>query len=293
MFSPASDRAAWRGPLLVLAGALCIAFAPIGARISEFGPQATAFWRFALALPLLACVVRGRVGRPSAVAICAGTFFGLDIALWHASLELTSVANATFLVNLGPVSAGLLAWLIFRERPSRAWPAAAAAAIGGAWMLSRGARAASPVTLQGDVLALAAAVMVSLYLITSKAAGRSLSVGQVMFWSTAAALCVAVVAVVLTGERLTPAEPSWLLPPLMLALLAQAAGQGLIVAGVGLTPTATAGLLLLVQPVASAAIAWAAFGETLTIVQAAGAALVLTGISLVRPRRAEIPSTSS
>jgi drug/metabolite transporter (DMT)-like permease len=49
----------------------------------------------------------------------AGTFFGLDITFWHASLVMTSVANATFLVNLGNAAVGLIAWIALGERPSR------------------------------------------------------------------------------------------------------------------------------------------------------------------------------
>ena len=58
----------------------------------------------------------------------------------------------------------------------------------------------------------------------------------------------------------------------------------LIVAGVGRTPAALAGILLLIQPVAGALIAWPLFGETLTLVQIAGAALVLAGVWLAGRR---------
>jgi hypothetical protein len=78
---------------MMLGGAVAIGFAPIGLRLSEFGPQATAFWRFLFALPLIALVIvarGGRIGRPSMLALAAGTFFGLDITFWHASLVLTS-----------------------------------------------------------------------------------------------------------------------------------------------------------------------------------------------------------
>jgi len=58
-------------------------------------------------------------------------------------------------------------------------------------------------------------------------------------------------------------------------------GQGLIVAGVGATPAALAGLLLLIQPVTGAMIAWPLFGEALTgIPLLAGCALVLIGVWL-------------
>ena len=61
-------------------------------------------------------------------------------------------------------------------------------------------------------------------------------------------------------------------------------GQGLIVAGVGRTPAAAGGLLLLIQPVTAALIAWALFGEALTQVQLAGCALILCGVWLAGRR---------
>ncbi|RYF98929.1 MAG: EamA/RhaT family transporter, partial [Caulobacteraceae bacterium] len=61
-------------------------------------------------------------------------------------------------------------------------------------------------------------------------------------------------------------------------------GQGLIVAGVGRTPASVAGLLLLIQPVTGALIAWPLFNEALTQVQLIGCALVLCGVWLAGRR---------
>jgi len=274
------------GPLMMLIGSTAIGFAPIGARLSEFGPQATAFWRFALAIPILAILVHafgGRITRPSPFALLAGVFFGLDIALWHASLTLTSVANSTFLVNLGNVSVGLLAWIFLKEKPGRWWPFAMLVALSGAFLLSRGAGAGSG-ALMGDVLALAAACMVSLYLLFAKIARRTETALSVLFWATIAEATVALCAVGVTGESLLPPEPSWLLAPLLLAVIAHGCGQTLIVAGVGRTPAALAGVLMLAQPVTGALIAWLLFNETLTAVQLSGAGLILTGLWLAGRR---------
>ena len=67
-------------------------------------------------------------------------------------------------------------------------------------------------------------------------------------------------------------------------MVAHVIGQGLIVAGVGATPAALAGLLLLIQPVTGAMIAWPLFGEALTEIQLAGCALVLIGVWLAGRR---------
>src|SRR5580692_11514216 len=95
--------------IALFAGALAIGSSGIFVRLSETGPTATAFWRGALALPLLAvwAALERRAGaaQPAAVSVArswreplffwAGVFFAGDLALWHASLLLTSVAAST------------------------------------------------------------------------------------------------------------------------------------------------------------------------------------------------------
>ena len=71
----------------LLAGGVCIASAPIFVRLSDTGPVASAFWRVALAAPLLwiwVCLSpslgRGRgEGQRLAPLFLAGLFFALDL----------------------------------------------------------------------------------------------------------------------------------------------------------------------------------------------------------------------
>jgi drug/metabolite transporter (DMT)-like permease len=273
---------------MLVGGAIAIGFAPIGLRLSAFEPQATGFWRFLFALPMIAAMILatgGKLGRPSKMALVAGTFFGLDITFWHASLVMTSVANATFLVNLGNAAVGLVAWVVHKEKPTKIWLVALGIALIGAFFLSRGAaNAQTPGALEGDILALIAAVMVGLYLFFAKLARRTETAMQVLFWSTAATLGVLAISSGVQHEALIPPDASWFMWPLALAVVAHTLGQGLIVAGVGRTPAALAGLLLLIQPVASGLAAWPLFGESLTLVQLTGCALVLLGVWLAGRR---------
>ncbi len=285
--STLSPAPSWAGPLMLMAGAVAIGFAPIGLRLSPFEPQATAFWRFAFALPMIAAVIwasGGKIEKPSRMALLAGAFFGFDIAFWHASLVMTSVANATFLVNLGNAAVGLIAWVVLKERPARIWLVALAVALLGALLLSRGAAAGNPSALAGDLLATVAAVMVGLYLFFAKLARRDMSAMNVLFWSTATTLVVCSGSTLIQGETLIPPDISWFIWPLALAVVAHVLGQGLIVAGVGRTPAALAGLLLLIQPVTGAMIAWPLFNEALTQIQLAGCVLVLFGVWLAGRR---------
>src|SRR5215469_6109418 len=105
-------RAASEVPALLalFVGALAIGSSGIFVRLSETGPTATAFWRGALALPLLALWAwlerrrqRARRETPASLRdpllVSAGVFFAGDLALWHSSLLLTSIAASTLEAN--------------------------------------------------------------------------------------------------------------------------------------------------------------------------------------------------
>ncbi len=134
------------------------------------------------------------------------------------------------------------------------------------------------------MLALGAAVMVSLSIFFTKLARRAETGLHILFWATVAEAIVAAGASGVTRESLIPPDPVWLAAPLALAVIAHSTGQALIAVGVGRTPAAAAGLLLLVQPVTSAILAWRLFGENLTPVQIAGAGMVLLGVWLAGRR---------
>src|ERR1700733_13098973 len=100
--------------LALLAGALAIGSSGIFVRLSQTGPTATAFWRGALALPLLGLwallerrgALRGE-GPPGSwrepMSLWAGVFFAGDLALWHSSLLLIPIAVPTLEANCAPI----------------------------------------------------------------------------------------------------------------------------------------------------------------------------------------------
>lgn len=285
----------WQGPLTILAGGICIGFAPIGLRLGldDLGPQAIAFWRYLFALPILFILVlaiqKQLPARPNFLIILAGIFFATDIALWHLALSITTVANSTFIVNLGNIGVGFLAWLVMKERPAPIWFVAIGLAILGAAALSLGGGETGKGVLKGDLLALAAACMISGYMLCSKLARRSLTGIEAIFWLTLVELCVAALWVKVAGEPFWPSDISGLAAPLFLALIVQVAGQGLIITGLGRTPASIAGLLIVVQPVVAAAIAWSLFDESLTLLQISGGVLILFAIWLSQQKRSKQP----
>lgn len=286
--APARAPALWLGPLAVLAGGICIGFAPIGLRLGldHLGPQSIAFWRYTLALPvlftLLLLVEKRLPQRPRPEIFIAGICFALDIGLWHWALERTTVANATFIVNLGNICVGLAAWLFLRERPTRSWVVAVLIAVTGAALLSLGGPADGKTSLSGDLLALGAALLVAGYMLFSKIARGHMGPLDAIVWLTATEILVAAFLVIVSGERFFPETAEGFYAPLFLALAVQVGGQGLIIFGLGRTPAAIAGVLVLIQPVTAAAISWQLFDEPLNLLQGFGGVLILIGVLLAQ-----------
>ena len=106
----------WLALAALFAGATAIATAPLFVKVSETGPVATAFWRVFLALPPLwiwALISQGSRHREHlrnhrGMLIAAAVFFTGDLAVWHWSILLTSVANTTLLA-IGASDKGAIA----------------------------------------------------------------------------------------------------------------------------------------------------------------------------------------
>ena len=113
--SPKADFAA-----LVAANAL-LAMGPLFVRIADVGPVASAFWRMALALPILVLLAtRGGMPRMSrglvVVLILSGVLFAADLASWHLGILRTKLANATLFGNSTSLLFPIYGFLIARAR---------------------------------------------------------------------------------------------------------------------------------------------------------------------------------
>ncbi len=279
-----------RALIALFVGALFIALSPIFVRLAETGPTATAFWRVALALPAFwagLVLVPGALGaapqalRQWPLLLVAGAAFAGDLGLWHTSIQLTSVANSTVLVNIAAVLVTLASWLIWRRRPQRLFLAGLALSVGGVVLLVRASFSYSASALAGDLLGLGTAVFYAIYLLCiGVLRGRGAATLPLMSVASSVTALVLLPLALLSGERMLP-ETAWGWATLAgLALVSHAGGQGLIAYALAHLPASFSAVSLLLQPVVAALIAWALFGEALGPLQLAGGAMVLAGIYL-------------
>lgn len=277
----------------LLAGATFIALSPIFVRLAldgGVGPTATAFWRVALAVPVLwaayALRRRPRARRYSGkwlLLAAAGLAFAGDLAFWHTSIKLTSVANSTLLANLASIFVTLATWIFLRQRPAPMFVAGLAAALAGVALLVHTSLRFSPTGLAGDALGVVTAMFYAGYLLAVKGLrDRGETTLHLMAVSTTLSAVLLLPAALATGEAMVPRSTDgwWALAGL--ALVSHAAGQGLIAYALAHLPAAFSSVSLLFQPVMAAAFAWLLLSEPLVPLQMAGALVVLFGIYLAR-----------
>lgn len=271
-------------PAMIVAN-LFLAAGPWMVRLADVGPAASAFWRFALALPLLLLLARharpaGRI-EPWLIGALAlgGLFFAIDLVLWHEAILRTRLANATLFGNMSSFLFVLYSFLALRALP-RAMQAVALALAGlGAALLLGGSYELSPDHFTGDLLALGAAFFYALYLIAADRARRTMASWPVLAIATAAGTLPLFLFALAMGETVMPGD--WT-PLILLSLGSQLIGQGLLVYAMGHLSPAVVGVGLLTQPVASATIGWFAYGEALSLADGLGALLICAALVLIR-----------
>jgi drug/metabolite transporter (DMT)-like permease len=282
-------------PLALIAlfiGACAVASSGIFVRFSQTGPTATGFWRGALALPFLAvwawAEARHRGTRwygwiGDQRIWWAGAFFAGDLAFWHWSLILTSVTAATLEANLAPLFVTLIAWIVWRERPTAQFVVALAIAIFGVFLIVSPKLGEVRGALVGDILGLGTAFFYGAYIVVVARLGTTYGTGALMLRTTV--IFTLLLAPLMIGQKIFPDTlHGWMLL-VGLALIAQVIGQGLIAYGLAYLPASFGSVAMLVQPLAAAVYAAWILGERLTLTQFAGGAIVLAAIVLANRAR--------
>jgi len=273
----------------LLAGAVAIGASALFVKVSETGPVATAFWRVALALPFLWAwsTIEQRGNHAASFAadrrllIVCGLFFAGDLAVWHWSIVLTSVANATLLANLAPIFVTLAVWVLFRKQP-----AAAFLALAGVAMLLGGDLHLGGQELLGDGLGVVTALFYAAYQLTVTTLRARVATSTIMAWSGLVTAAVLLPLALLSGDELFPHSMTGWAKLAGLAIISQVAGQSLIAYAMAHLPATVSSVGLLLQPVMAALFAWVLLGETLGWFEIAGGIVVLIGIRIAQ--RAEL-----
>ena len=278
----------WLAFMALVLGAVAMGVSPVFVRLADVGPFASAFWRVALALPVLWLWMlvdegRARLPRPDRATVLAGLFFAGDLFFWHLSILNTTVANATFLATLAPVVVVLGASRVLHESISRATVLGLALCLTGAAALLGSSYALEPQRLLGDGFGLVTACFFGAYVLAVRAARRGSGSGRISFLSAVVTTAALLAVALALEDRIWPMSPAGFLPLLGLALVSQVGGQGLLAFALGYLPAAFSSLVIFLEAIAAAAFGWLVLGEALAALQALGGFFILAGIYAARP----------
>lgn len=271
-------------------GVAFISFSSTLVKLSEASPNTVTFFRALYAIPMLLLIWRParsrdrRSTRERAMAIGAGLMLSVDLMLFHAAIDAIGAALGLVLANLQVLFVAFAAFLVYRDRPTRAAFIALPTVLAGAAFLSGFGRidtyGAEPGL--GVVLGVGAAMAYAGFILMFRSANTAPAppAGPLLDATYGAAAGALVLGLFDSGFDLVPAWPShgWLV---LMALTVQVAGWLLIGSTLPLLPALAGSFLILLQPVLGLVWGTTLLGEAISPTQGVGVALILSGIALV------------
>jgi drug/metabolite transporter (DMT)-like permease len=269
---------------------LCIAFSGIFYLYADVSPSTGTVYRAVFGLPLLLLVALAEwrrygplPGRARRLALIAGIFFAGDLMFWHHAIEYVGAGLATVLGNLQVLVVGVVAWLVFGERPSRATLIAVPVVLVGVVLISgvvgSGAYGADPAL--GVVLGFATALCYSAYLLLIRIGGRDSRrpAGPVAIATIGTAVVSGAAGFIIGDLDLAPplASLGWLA---LLGVTSQSIGYLCISLALPRLPAVVTSIILLVQPVLTVGLSVVLLAERPSLAQLVGVALVIGGIAV-------------
>jgi drug/metabolite transporter (DMT)-like permease len=294
---PAASRSNFLSFMALLFGAAALALGGVFLRYSELPPTASAVYRVALAIPIFFLLDRLAaraepvgtiVSKPEKMPsipiklILVGFIFSGNLALYHWSMTLTTLANSNLLANLAPIFVVLGSRLFLGKKFSSGFLFGMLFALAGAFILIGHRLDFGSNYMTGNLLGLLTAVFYGSYLLAVSLVRSNYRTMTVMAWSSVGTLIVLLPITLLRGESLVPHTLHGMLMLLALAVVSHVGGQGLIAYALAKLPAALSSITLLVQPVIATVLGAYLFHEYLSVPEFVGGAVILIGIVTAR-----------
>jgi DME family drug/metabolite transporter len=249
---------------------------------ADASPFSVGAVRIAIGGTILVAIALARgtlLGRPWPIA--AAAFAAVAVATYQLAffegVARAGVAVGTILaIGSAPAFAGVLSWIVLRERPTARWLVATAVAVAGLALLVLPAGEV-PRDPSASLLPLAAGAAYALYATASKRllhAGDSVAVAAIAFGGGALLLAPILFATDLAWLR----DPRGVVVALELGLVATVLAYLLFTSALSRLPVSWSATLSLGEPLTASLLGALVLGEVLSGTQLAGGALVLFGL---------------
>ncbi|MHA6261259.1 DMT family transporter [Sporosarcina sp. CAU 1771] len=272
----------------IMIGVISVALSAIFVKLTTADAGVVAFYRMLfsvlLMLPLFLLKYRREVfllGKKDWIfSTIAGVFLAFHFILWFESLNYTSVASSTVLVTLQPIFAFAGTYFFFKERLSFKIILSALIAIIGSVIISWGDFKLSGTAFFGDMLALIACALITVYLLFGQDVRKRLSLITYTFIVYSISTITLFFYVLINNESFGPHPNSDWFWFVMLALIPNLLGHTLFNWSLKWVSTNVISIAILFEPVGASILAFYIFQETLTASQLTGGLIVITGILL-------------
>ena len=271
-----------KGVLITLAGVFAIVPDSLLIRLIDAPHMTVVFWRAALSAVVIVAGVllvhRGRTVRVIAGLGRGGMVYAVLMSaatvLFVLAVQLTTVANAVFIVSVSPVFSAIVSRIALGERlPVRTiWTIVLS--LGGVAIIAGGSLSVGGAALWGDLCALGTALSLA-GAFTAARAARHVSM-------VPAAGIAYVLSALATLPFAAPAEmqgADWMYA-LLLGGIFVPLGTSLMALGPRYIPAAEVSLLLLLEAILAPLLVWAVLGEFPGTATLVGGAVVLTVLAV-------------
>lgn len=276
--------------MLLVIGVLAVSTASTFIRLAqqEIASLAVAAWRLTLAsvvlIPFVNPAVRSSWRRLSRadwwLLVVSGTVLAVHFHTWITSLAMTSVAASVVLVSTNPIFVVILSRLLFKERLHAGTIAGILVAIVGSAIIGLEDFGVGTHQVLGDVLAIAGALAVAVYLLIGRRLRPRLSLVAYILPVYGFAAAILMALALATRTPLTGyAARNWLWLVLV-ALIPQVIGHSSFNWALRHVSPTYVSLAVLAEPIGSTLLAWLILGEPATLITLAGGVLILAGIAL-------------
>jgi drug/metabolite transporter (DMT)-like permease len=275
---------------ILLLGAGLIGLAPLFVRWSELSPSWILFYRMFLALPFLAILnvyynkseaFKLRNSKNLLLSVVAALAFASDMSAWHWSIQFTSIANSTIIVNTAPIYVVILGVLIFKESISPRFIISFALTYVGVFGLIYFSSSKVEGALFGDFLALMAAFLYATYLLIISRLGKESSI-NIIFYTTLFTCLFSLIPALIESKIFLPGSMHEVYNLLAMAILCQAGGQFFITFSLPKITASFGSIGLLMQPIVATIFGAIIFMEYLNFTQLSFVGLALLGIYFAR-----------
>ena len=238
----------------------------------------------------LAAQLRNLTLRDLLLCLLSGVFLAFHFASWIASLDMTSIASSTVLVNLQPIFVLAASALVLGERSSRRAILFIGVTIVGCAVLSLGDARLGGHHLAGDGLALLGAVFVSGYMIIGRIVRQRISARAYTLIVYASASIVLLALDAVSGTSLWPFSLlDWLLFA-ALAVFSTLLGHSLLNWALKYVTATIIATSVLAEPVIATLLAIPIFGELPTLFGVSGGTIAIAGLYFFVRTEARHPS---